>query len=152
MSLLTQSEKDEINSAMGQIFATFARAEKVKFYKPNVEEILIFDNDYNGDLSEYSNPNAVLTEQMAEFTCRVVFPSREKTWRNNLGGGANANLKFEQDLGLVYIQFLDEALDYIKDTIRFTFNGDKYQKDSSIRKIGVVDTFNVFQLSLKKVN
>ena len=44
-----------------------------------------------------------------------------------------------------------DAYEYVKDTIRFTFMGDNYRKISSTRKLGVLGTFNLYQLNLKKV-
>lgn len=153
MSLLDQTYKDEINTAMGQIFDTFANIAPFKFYKPNIEEIIIFDNDYNADLQEgVNNPNAILTEQYSEFRCRIIYPRRESTWENHIAGGANVAVKGEQDVGIIYLQFLEEANEYLKDSIRFTFMGDKYQKLTSPRKIGVLDTYNVYSITLKKVN
>lgn len=149
---LLEGYKDQVSGAMNDIFDTFANSTPFVFYKPSIEEVVIFDSFFNADLSEYSNPNVTLTEQFQEFRCRVIYPKRENTWSNFIEGGANIQVKGEQDLGIIYLQMKDDAFEYLKDSIRFTFMGDKYQKLTSPRKIGVLDTFNINQIVLKKVN
>lgn len=152
MNLLTSSEIAEVNAAMLDIFHTFRRDTPFVFYKPAEEEVVIFDDSFNADLSEYSNPNVTYTPQFESFYVRVIYPKRENTWENFFAGGANIQLKGEQDLGIVNIQMEQDAYDYIKDSIRFTFMGDKYQKLTSPRKLGVLGTFTLYQITLKKVN
>lgn len=151
MNLLSDY-KAEISGAMRDIFETFSRTEPMTFFKPNEEEVVIFDSSFNADLSEYNNPNVTLIENSRSFQCRIIYPRRENTYDGYIAGGSNIPIKGITELGIVNIQFREEALDYIKDTIRFTFMGEKYQKVSAIRRIGILDTFDVFQLSLKQVN
>lgn len=151
MNLLTEYTS-QINSVMGNIFDTFKRSTLLRFYKPAEEEVVIFDPDFNADLEEYHNPNANYTPQYQDFECRIIYPKRENTLSNFIGGGSNLQIKGIQELGIVYVQFKADALDYLKDSIRFTFEGEKYEKYTDIRKIGVLDTFNIYQLTLKKVN
>jgi len=152
MSLLTDEEIEEVNAAMLDIFLTFRRDTPFVFYKPAEEEVVIFDDSFNADLSEFHNPNVTYIPQYQSFNVRVIYPKREGTLENFFAGGANLQIKSEQDLGIVQIQMEQDAYDYIKDSIRFTFMGDKYQKLTSPRKLGVLGTFTLYQITLKKVN
>jgi hypothetical protein len=152
MSLLNDEYKSAINQAMDELFDTFARETPLRFYKPAVEEVVIFDENFNADLSEYSNENAVLTEQYEEFTCRLIYPKRENTFSNFIEGGANIQVKGIQELGILYIQMKEEAFNYLEGCVRFTVFGKKYQQLTTPRRIGVLDTFNTYQITLKEVN
>lgn len=153
MNLLSNDEKTAVNQAMLDLFDTFKRDEQMRFYKPNEEEIIILLNDFNADLEEYHNPNVTRETQYMDFDVRVIYPKRENTLFSSIEGGSNLNIKGLQELGIVNIQVKDEeAYNYMKDTIRFTFDGDKYEKATDIRKIGVLGAFNVYQITLKKVN
>lgn len=149
---LLEGFENEINSAMKSVFDTFKRNEPFYFYKPAEEEVIIFDENFNADLQEYNNPNAEYTVQAQPFYCRVIYPKRENTLETSMAGGANLQIKGLQDLGIIYLQMEEDAYDYIKDSIRFTFMGDKYEKFTSPRKLGILGTFNIFQITLKKVN
>ena len=136
---------------MENIFDTFARSEPLLFYKPNDEEIVILDPDFNADLQEYNATNSTLIEKSTSFICRVIFPKRESTFQTSVPN-VSTQIKTEQDFAEVYIQMREDAYLYVKDTIRFTFRGENYQKLSPIRPLGFLDTFLIYQLYLKKVN
>lgn len=152
MNLLTDEEILEVNSAMKDIFDSFKRNTPVVFYKPAEEEVVIFEDSFNADLQEYHNPNVTYIPQYQSFEVRIFFPKREGTFDVFIAGGSNLQVKGETDLGIVQIQMEQDAYDYIKDSIRFTFMGDKYQKLTSPRKLGVLGTFTLYQITLKKVN
>jgi hypothetical protein len=148
---LLEDYKTEVASVMKDIFDTFKRETPLRFYKPSIEHVVIFDENFNSDLQEYSDPNVTLTEQYTEFYCRIIYLKAADTFSTFIGGGENITAKAEQDFGLLNIQMESDAYEYVKDTIRFTFMGDNYRKIPPIRKLGVLGTFNLYQLNLKKV-
>jgi hypothetical protein len=151
MNLLSEYQT-EIQGALKNIFDTFKRDAPLRFYKPSVEEVVVFDVDFNSDLQEYSNPNVELTQQYADFYCVVIYPKAGDSYSSFIGGGSNIQVKGEQDLGLLKIRFEEDAYLYLKDCVRFTFMGENYTRISDIRKIGLLGTFNLYQVDLKKVN
>lgn len=151
MNLLAGYEST-VSGVMNDIFETFQRETPFRFYKPAIEEVIIFDENFNADLSEYHNPNATFSENYQEFYCRVIYPKRENTFSNFIEGGANIQVRGAQDLGIIYLQMKEDAFEFIKDCVRFTFLGDKYQQLTSPRRIGVLGAFNAYQITLKKVN
>lgn len=150
MNLLTEY-KAEISKAMKDIFDSFSRKEPLIFYKPNDEEIVILDPNFNADLEEYDSVNSTLVEKSQSFTCRVIFPKREGNYHTSIPN-VSIPIKGEQDFSEVYIQMEEDAYQYVKDSIRFTFMGENYQKLSPIRKLGFLDEFLIYQIYLKKVN
>ena len=142
---LLEDYKTEVAAVMKDIFDTFKRETPLRFYKPSIEHV------FNSDLQEYSDPNVTLIEQYAEFYCRIIYPKAADSFSTFIGGGENITAKAEQDFGLLNIQMEADAYEYVKDTIRFTFMGDNYRKISSTRKLGVLGTFNLYQINLKKV-
>jgi hypothetical protein len=148
---LLEDYKAEVSAVMKDIFDTFKRETALRFYKPSIEHVVIFDPNFNSDLQEYSDPNVTLTEQYSDFYCRIIYPKAADTFSTFIGGGENIQAKAEQDFGLLNIQMEADAYEYVKDTIRFTFMGDNYRKISSTRKLGILGTFNLYQLNLKKV-
>jgi hypothetical protein len=149
---LLDDYKPAISGAMKDIFDTFKRDTPLRFYKPSVEDVVIFDEEFNSDLQEYSNPNAELQEQSQEFYCRIIYPKAQDTLNNSIKGGANMLIKGEQDLGILYIQMEKDAYDYLEDTTRFNFMGQNYRKLSADRKLGMLGTFNLYQINLQMVN
>lgn len=149
MNLLTEY-KSEIEDALKSIFDTYKRQEPFIFYKPSQEEIIILDPDFNSDLQEYDKENTTLTEQSQPFYCRVIFPRRESTLHTSIPN-TPVPINGEQDFSEVYLQMEEDAYLFVKDAIRFTFMGENYQKLSPVRKIGFLDTFNVYQIYLKRV-
>lgn len=150
MNLLSEY-KSEITEALTSIFDTFAREEPLVFYKPNDEEILILSPDFNADLEELNATNTNFIENSQSFICRIIFPKREGTYSNSIPN-ITIPIKAEQEFNEVYLQVKEDAYNYLKDAIRFQFLGENYQKMSPIRPIGFLDTFNVYQIYLKKVN
>ena len=140
----------EITNVMKDIFDTFKRQEPLTFYKTAEEQILILDSDFNADIQEYESENKVLVEQSQQFYCRIIFPKRESVFHTSIPN-TSIPIKGEQDFSEVYIQMEEDAYLFCKDAIRFTFMGENYEKLSPIRKIGFADTFNVYQLYLKRV-
>jgi hypothetical protein len=150
MNLLSEY-KPEITNAMKNIFDSFKRSEPIIFYKPNDEEIVILDSQFNADLQEYDAVNSNLVEKSQSFQCRLFFPKRESTFYTSIPN-TSVPVKAEQDFAEISIQMEEDAYQYIKDAIRFTFAGENYQKMAPIRKLGFLDTFQLYQIYLKKVN
>lgn len=143
--------KNAITQALGDIFDTFKRSSLVTFYKMSEEQIVIMDPSFNADLQEFDAINTNLTEVSQQFECRIIFPKREGSYGNSIPN-ITIGIKSEQEFNEVYIQVKEDGYNYLKDAIRFQFLGENYQKMSPIRPIGFLDTFNVYQIYLKKVN
>lgn len=143
--------KSTITQAMEDIFDSFKRSSLITFYKMSEEEIVIMDPEFNADLQEFDATNTNLTEVSQQFECRIIFPKREGAYSNSIPN-ITIPIKAEQEFNEVYIQVKEDAYNYLKDAIRFQFLGENYQKMSPIRPIGFLDTFNVYQIYLKKVN
>lgn len=149
MNLLSDYNTD-IANAMKDIFDTYKRQEPFVFYKTSEEQIIILDSDFNADLQEFDKESTVLVEQSQPFYCRVIFPKRESTFHTSIPN-TPIPINGEQDFAEVYLQMEEDAYLFIKDSIRFTFMGENYQKLSPVRRIGFLNTFNLYQIYLKKV-
>jgi hypothetical protein len=147
---LLEDYKTQITSVMSDIFDTFKRASLITFYKVNDEEVVILDPEFNADLQEYDAINTNLVEVSQQFECRIIFPKRESSFHTSVPN-LSVPIKSEQDFAEVYLQVKEDAYNFLKDTVRFQFMGENYQMMSPIRPIGFLDTFNVYQIYLKKV-
>lgn len=148
---LLDGYKDSIEGAMKNIFDSFKRKDPLTFYKMSEEQITILDPSFNADLQEFDYLNTNLVEQSKQFYCRVIFPKRESNFHNSIPN-ITMGIKAEQDFSEISIQMEQDAYEYVKDTVRFSYLGENYQKMSPIRKIGFLDTFYLYELYLKKVN
>lgn len=142
----------DIRDTMKIIFDTFKRSSKLRFYKVQEEEVVIFDPSYNADFQELTahNQSVLMTPQYEEFDARVIYLDRQEG-ATFLGGGDELNIKTRQFYGRIKIQIEQDGYDYIKGSQRIIFLGNKYQIEDDIRNIGTANDFQFYSLNLIKI-
>ncbi len=152
-SLLDSGWQAEVDAAMLTVFDTFKRLDKVTFYKTPTEVVISTDPNYIADLQKYDeNDNIEYTIDSQEFECRIIFLGYKPSTASNFPGDANTQVKAEQNFGQVKIQMKEDAFAFLGDTERFTIDGVPYMKSTDYQKLGVLGTFQFYQILLQKVN
>lgn len=151
-SVFDASAQADIRSAMKAVFDSFKRNEKVRFYKIQEEEIIMFASDYNSDFKELelSNSSVSRDSQYEEFDARVIYLDRQDGG-TFIGGGEELNIKTRQFYGRIKIQIEEDGYNYIKDAERITFDNCKYQIEDDIRKVGAANEFQFYTITLSKL-
>lgn len=148
MNLISNQLKAEVESAMDSIFDTFAKV-SITFYKMPTQEVIVFDPNYNVDFP--TNENITLTTQSQTFTCRVNYLDRQE-YGSFIPGGEDAGIKAKFFYNRVKLRMKTDAFEYLKNTERFEFLGEKYQIEEGWRRVGILDTFQFYQIILRRVN
>jgi hypothetical protein len=151
-SVFDASALADIRDTMKTIFDTFKRSSKLRFYKVQEEEIVMFDPSYNADFQELTahNDSVTMTSQYEEFDARIIYLDRQEG-ATFLGGGEELNVKTRQFYGRIKIQLEQDGYDYIKDSQRIVFLGNKYQIEDDVRNIGTANEFQFYSFNLIKI-
>jgi hypothetical protein len=149
MNLLTAYQAD-MSQAMENIFDSFARDVTVTFYKAPTENIVSFDPDYNSAFPE-SSTTVEYTTQSQSFPCRIWYLERQE-YSNFIEGGEDLGVKGKTYYNRVRLQCKVDAFEYLKESERFVFLGEKYQIETAWERIGAGQSFAVYQVILRRVN
>lgn len=152
-SLLDSNWQAEVDAAMLTVFDTFKRLNKVVFYKTPREVVISTDPNYIADLSRYDqNDNIEYTVDSQEFECRIIFLGYKPSTASNFPGDSNTQVKSEQNFGQVKIQMKEDAFEFLGDTERFVIDDVIYMKSTDYQKLGVLGTYQFYQILLQKVS
>ncbi len=151
MDLIGDLLKNEINQAMTNVFDTFARESQVTFYKMPNQEVVALDPNYHGG---FDRPFDLLTVNSTEnsetFTCRVIYLDRQE-YSSIVEGGEDAGVNGKFLHNRIRLQCKEDAFSYLKDTERFSFLDEKYALEAPWERLGVLGTFQCYQVILKRV-
>ena len=136
-SLLSASEKEQLNQVIDDVHETFART--ITVYKEASEVVIITDPNFNplyntaGQTTSYVNTPVYKT-----FKVRIQYNDDigKKYWSES---GLASQIKLEAVVGSVRIKIRAEDYDYIKDGRRFDVDGKRYVLNSTFRPHGLFD-------------
>ena len=135
-SLLSASEKSQLNAAFDDIHETFAR--EITVYKEASQIVIITDPNFNplyntaGQTTSYVNTPIYRT-----FKARIFYNDdfTKDYWENS---NVNGQIKMQTVTGSVRIKMRAEDYDFIKDGIRFDIDGKRFVLISSLRPHGLI--------------
>ena len=151
-SLILPELKAEVSRAMTSVFDTFARDNSVTFYKVAAKTIVALDPNFNADFLENSLLSTVTYETQSQaFTCRINYLDRQD-FDNTISGGDDLGVKGKFIYNRIKLQCKEDAFNYLKESERFEFLGELYHIEESWRRIGLLDTFQFYQVVLRRVS
>ena len=151
MDLVGDLLKSEVNKAMTNVFDTFARSEQVTFYKTSTLEVTAYDPNFNGDFQQIDSLSTVTPTTVSEsFTCRIIYLDRQD-YNTFIEGGEDVGVNGKVHYNRIKLQCKEDAFDYLKDTERFVFLDEKYAIEESWRRIGLLGTFQHYQVILRRM-
>lgn len=151
MDLISEALKNEVSQAMTNVFDSFARTEPVIFFKTPTSEVVIYDPNFNGGFQQVDYLSNVDSEQVSQsFTCRVIYMDRQD-YNTFIEGGEDVGVNGKSYYNRIKLQCKPDAFEYLKDSERFVFLGEKYGMEESWKKIGVLGTFQHYQVILRRM-
>lgn len=151
MDLVNSQMKLEARQAMKDIFDTFKRTKPVVFYKTAKEEVTFFDPNYNADFMEMNQaPSIQSTSVSKAFYVRIWYMDRQE-YNSYLKDSSDLNVKVSQFYNRIKIQMELDAFEFLKDTERFTFEGEKYTISESWKRVGILGEFQFYEIILMRV-
>lgn len=148
MNLFDADLRAQITQIHKNIFDSWKRGQKIRFYK-KAKEVFVEDSNYNGDLDEFQNNNNLKITESAEFDVCLTYLDRQIL--DNFIGGEDSNVRFAARYNRIKIQVELDAFEYLKETERFTFGEDKYRMEDTWRKLGMLDEFQFYEVILQRV-
>ncbi len=145
----TSDIQTQCSAAMDMVFDHFQRANTVTFYKSASEEIVVSDPNWNSDYGDPYTENIVKTSQSKEINCRILF-FKDSEVLKSLDGDENISLKLAYPIGKVRIQIKASDFDWLKDAKCFYIEGEKFVKDSDWQGVGMFQSFDRYQIILRK--
>jgi hypothetical protein len=135
-SLLSASEKSQLNAAFDDIHETFAR--EITVYKEASQIVIITDPNFNplyntaGQTTSYVNTPIYRT-----FKARIFYNDdfTKDYWTESKVEG---QFKMQTVTGSVRIKMRAEDYDFIKEGIRFDIDGKRFVLISSLRPHGLI--------------
>jgi hypothetical protein len=137
----------ECDAAMNVIFDTFQRTHLVTFYKSASEEIVATDSGWNSDFGDPYSQNIVKTSQSKDISCRIWYVDGDILQALD---SEDTELKLSYPIARIKIQIKSVDFDWLKDAKCFYIQGNKFVKDSDWRGIGMLQTFNKYEIVLRK--
>lgn len=146
-SLLTQSQKDELEDVMENIHDTWKR--KVVAFK-NAKKIIMsldpdFDSTYQRGLIQPERE-----EIRYEFEARIYY-YRKSQDRHALNATSEDSLAIQMSEGEVRMKIKKEAFDFLQDAKRIDFDGESFRIASRVRPHGLFGN-RFYTLTLKRVD
>lgn len=148
-SLISAALKAEVTAGMESVFDSFARENPITFYKVATQTVVIFDPNYNADFPHQSSITE--TTQSQSFTCRITYLDRQE-YGSFLEGGSDVGVKSKFFYNRIKVRMKSDAFTYLENTERFEILGEKYAIEEGWRRIGILDTFQFYEIILKRVN
>lgn len=150
--LISAALKAEITATLDDVWDSFARDVTVTFYKTPTHTIVAADPDYNADFMENMTIDGVTqVVQSQTFTCRLKYLERQEG-AEMIGGGDDTGAKSKFYYNRVKLSCKADAFAYLQDSERFEFLGEKYRIEDAWRRIGVLDSFVYYSVTLQRVN
>lgn len=151
MDLIGSLLRSEINQAMTNVFDTFARESQVTFYKMPNQEVITLDPNYHGGFDRPFDLSTVTSAVNSEtFTCRVIYLDRQE-YSSIVEGGEDAGINGKFLHNRIRLQCKEDAFDFLKETERFNFLDEKYALEAPWERLGILGTFQCYQVILKRV-
>lgn len=150
MNLIETDLSTEIAAAMDNVFDTFKRSDLIRFYKMPSQIVAVVDPNFNPDFDEFSTSFIDQEPVYEEFEARIWYEDRQE-FSNIINGGEDLGVRAKQLYNRVKIQVKEDAFNYLKDTVKFTFLEEEYVISESWRRIGILGNFTRFQIILKRV-
>ncbi len=151
MNLIDGLLKAEINRAMGDVFDTFARESPVFFYKMPSQEVIVQDQNFHGGFQDTFNLSTVESSVTSQsFSCRIIYLDRQD-FSPFMEGGEDLGVNGKFIHNRIRLQCKEDAFEYLKDTERFVFLDEKYTIEEAWQRIGVLGTFNTYEVLLSRV-
>ena len=148
MNLFDADLRAQITQIHKNIFDSWKRGEKIRFYK-HEKEVFVEDPNYNADFDYYANNKNLKITDSAEFDVCLTYLDRQIL--DNFIGGEDSNVRFAARYNRIKIQVELDAFEYLKETERFTFGEDKYRMEDTWRKLGMLDQFQFYEVILQRV-
>jgi hypothetical protein len=136
ISLLTQSQKDQLNAAFDDIHETFAR--DIVVYKEASQIVIITDPNFNPLYNTAGqNTSYVNTPIYRTFKARIFYKDdfTKDYWTDSKVDG---QFKMQTVTGSVRIKLRASDYEFIKDGIRFDIDGKRFVLISSLRPHGLI--------------
>lgn len=151
MNLIPSGLIAAANAAMEDVFDTFARDSVLRFYKPETTTTIIADPTFLTDfgLNSAGEPKITVTTVYQDFPVRLRYLDRQES--NAFLKGDDTNIRMDQQLNRIEIQVKPDAFEYLKDTVRWEFEGKKFKAEETWSKHGILGSWNVSMIILKEV-
>lgn len=149
MDLIDSILKNEVSKAMTDVFDTFARIEPVKFFKMPNSEVVAYDPNFNGgfqQIENLANYNSQVVSQ--SFICRVIYMAKQD---EVFLSDSSAPISGKTHYNKIKLQCKENAFEYLKDTERFIFFDEKYIPEETWSRIGILGTFQHYQIVLRRI-
>lgn len=151
MNLIPDILKSEINQAMTNVFDTFSRESQVTFYKMPNEEVVALDPNFHGGFSNTFDLSTVSSAVNSEtFNCRVIYLDRQE-YSTFIEGGEDVGVNGRFLHNRIRLQCKEDAFAFLKETERFVFLDEKYALEAPWERLGILGTFQCYQVILKRV-
>jgi len=134
-SLISSSEKDQLESVIDDIHETFART--ITVYKEASTVVIITDPNYNPLYKTAGQTTSVInTPVYKQFKARIKYNDdiEKQYWSES---AVNTQIKIEAVVGTVRLKITVEDYEYIKDARRFDLDGRRFVLNSSFRGHGL---------------
>lgn len=152
MNLISDELRASMEGAMTDIFDTFSRDTPITFYKTAAESVVVFDPNYNADFMEISEISSVVkTSQSQSFSCRIWYLDRQD-FETSISGGDDPGIRGKFYYNRIRLQMKPDAFDYLKKTEKFVFGDEEYIIEDGWQKIGILGSFQFYEIVIKRVN
>lgn len=147
MNLFDDALRAQVRQVQKDLFDSFKRTESIRFYK-KAKEVYVYDPQYSADFDERFNQN-IKTEDFQDFPVCLTYLDRQIL--DNYLGGEDTGIRFNAMYNRVRIQVEADAFEYLKDTERFIFGEEKFIAEDGWRKLGLLESFGIFEINLQRV-
>lgn len=141
-SLLSDSEKTQLNAALEDVHATFARP--IVVYKEASHVVINTDPNFNPLYNTAGQTTSIVSTPVYEtFNVRIQYnyDIRRDYWSESTSNvDFAAQIKVPENVGLVRIKMLASDYEYFKEAKRFDLDGRRYSLTSSFRGHGLFDS------------
>lgn len=137
-SLISASEKQELNEAIANVHATFAR--DVVVYKEASEVVIITDPNFNPLYNTAGQSTSIInTPVYKTIKARIQYNDdfKKEYWTDY---SDRTQIKLQAVVGTVRIKVTLDDYEYIKDGRRFDLDGKRFVLNSSFRGHGLFDS------------
>ncbi len=139
----------EVASAMNDIFDTFSKTEKIKFYKLAQKTVAVQDPSFN--IFFPIDDNITYEPQYEEFSCRIFYLDKQD-FSSILEGSNDTGIRVKQFYNRIRIQIKSAGAAYLRDTELFKFGDEEYKVSEPWRRLGVLKEDQLYQIILERVN
>lgn len=147
MDLFDQTLKDQIAQIHKNLFDTYKRPTKMRFYMKGLETV-VYDPSFNPDFDTFEGNLNQYTPVFADFDVCLIYLDRQEY--SDFIKGEDTNIRYKAIYNRIKIQVEEDAFQYLKDAERFVFGDEKYAIELSWRKLGAF-SFQFYEIILQRV-